>query len=102
MHVKKGDEVMVIAGSNKGQRGRIKQSLPKKERVVVENVNIIKKHVRAMGPRQGGIIELEAPLHVSNVMLICPKCDKASRTGHRINDAGNKVRFCKSCQADID
>jgi large subunit ribosomal protein L24 len=102
MHVKQGDEVMVIAGRNKGQSGRIKQSLPKKDRVVVENVNIVKKHVKSMGNRQGGIIEVEAALHVSNVMLICPNCKKAARTGHRLNSEGKKVRVCKACKADID
>ena len=102
MHVKSGDEVLIISGRNKGQRGRIKQVLRKENRVVVENVNIVKKHVRSMGPRQGGIIEVEAPLHASNVMLICPSCNTDSRTGHRINEAGKKVRFCKACDADID
>ena len=102
MHVKQGDEVMVIAGRNKGQSGRIKQAQPKNDRVVVENVNIVKKHVKSMGGRQGGIIEVEAALHVSNVMLICPSCKKASRTGHRINEDGKKVRVCKACKSDID
>ncbi len=102
MHIKSGDEVLVISGRNQGQRGRIKQSLPKENRVVVENVNIVKKHVRQMGNRQGGIIEVEAPLHASNVMLICPSCKKAARTGHRINDEGKKVRVCKACNEDVD
>jgi len=103
MHVKRGDEVLVISGRNKGQRGRIKIALPKEERVVVENVNIVKKHMRARGPRQrGGIIEIEAPLHVSNVMLICPNCGKASRTGHRYEADERKVRYCKACNAAID
>lgn len=102
MHVKSGDNVMVISGRNKGQSGKIKIAMPKQDRVVVENVNIVKKHVRTMGNRPGGIMEVEAPLHVSNVMLICPSCKKASRTGHRINDAGKKVRVCKACNADVD
>jgi len=102
MHVKSGDEVIVISGRNKGQKGRIKIALPQKDRVVIENVNIVKKHVKQMGNRQGGILEVEAALHVSNVMLVCPSCGKASRTGHRINDAGKKVRFCKACNANVD
>lgn len=102
MHVKSGDEVLVISGRNKGQRGRIRQSMPKRQRVVVENINIVKKHMKQMGNRQGGIIEVEAPLHVSNVMLICPSCGNASRTGHRLNDDDRKVRFCKACDATID
>lgn len=102
MHVKSGDNVLVISGKNKGQRGRIRIAMPKKERVIVENVNIVKKHVKQMGNRPGGILEQEAALHVSNVQLICPSCDKGSRTGHRINDAGKKVRVCKACNADVD
>ena len=73
MHVKTGDEVLVIAGKNKGQRGKITRSIPSEDRVVVENVNMVKKHMKPRGPRQrGGIVEMEAPLHVSKVMLVCP------------------------------
>jgi large subunit ribosomal protein L24 len=108
MHVKNGDEVLVISGKNKGARGKITRSIPSENRVVVENVNMIKKHMKARGPRQrGGIIEMEAPLHVSNVMIICPSCGKASRTGDRILDgegkiSRRKVRYCKACDANID
>lgn len=108
MHVKTGDEVLVIAGKNKNRRGKITRAIPTANRVVVENVNMVKKHMKPRGPRQrGGIIEVEAPLHVSNVMLICPNCGKASRTGHRIEDgegklSRRKVRFCKACDAVID
>jgi len=102
MHVKSGDNVIVISGRNKGQKGRIKTALPKMERVIVENVNIVKKHVKQMGNRPGGILEVEAPLHVSKVQLICPSCGKGARTGHRINDAGKKVRVCKVCNQDVD
>ncbi len=108
MHVKTGDEVLVIAGKNKGSRGKITRALPSENRVVVENVNIVKKHMKARGPRQrGGIVEVEAPLHASNVMLVCPNCGKASRTGHRILDgegkiSQRKVRYCKVCDANID
>jgi large subunit ribosomal protein L24 len=107
MHVRTGDEVLVISGKNKGQRGRITRAIPETERVVVENINIVKKHLKARGQRQrSGIIEVEAPLPVSNVMLICPNCGKASRTGDRIEDgegkvSRRKVRFCKACDATI-
>jgi len=107
MHVRTGDEVLVITGKNKGQRGRITRAIPSEERVVVENVNMVKKHVKARGPRQrGGILEVEAPLNVSNVMLICPNCGKASRTGDRILEGDGKVsrrkvRYCKACDANI-
>lgn len=109
MHVKTGDEVLVISGKNKGQRGKIKQSIPRESRVVVEGVNIIKRHMRARGRgRSGGIIEREAPLDVSNVMLICPSCGRASRTGKRfleeLDHKGRprKVRFCKACDAVVE
>lgn len=109
MHVKTGDEVLVITGKDKGKRGKIRQAMPKKNRVVVEGLNIVKRHMRPRGPnRPGGIIEREAPVHVSNVMLICPSCGRASRTGHRwLDDTDHKgrprkVRFCKACDATID
>ncbi|NJO84890.1 MAG: 50S ribosomal protein L24 [Blastochloris sp.] len=109
MHVKTGDEVLVITGKDRGKRGKIKQALPKKDRVVVEGLNMIKRHMRARGPgKPGGIIEMEAPVHVSNVMLICPRCGRASRTGHRFLDETDhkgrprKARFCKSCDEVID
>ena len=109
MHVKKGDEVLVIAGKNKDQRGKIRESIPEENRVVIEGINIIKRHTKARGQgRPGGIIEREAPLHVSNVMLICPNCKRASRTGHRFLDETDhkgrprKVRFCKACDAVVD
>lgn len=108
MHVKNGDEVLVISGKNKGSRGKITRAIPTEDRVVVENVNIVKKHMKPRGQRQrGGIVEVEAPLHASNVMLICPNCGKASRTGHRIVDGDGKisrrkVRFCKACDQNID
>jgi large subunit ribosomal protein L24 len=108
MHVKSGDEVVVIAGKDKGKRGKIKTSLPREGRVVVEGVNMIKRHTKQRPGQPGGIIEREAALDVSNVMLICPSCGKASRTGKRFleeqNNRGNprKVRFCKACDATID
>ncbi len=107
MHVRTGDEVLVITGKSKGQRGKITRAIPERDRVVVENLNMVKKHVKARGPRQrGGIIEMEAPLHVSNVMLICPSCGKAARTGDRILEgegkvSRRKVRYCKACDATI-
>ncbi|MEI7643188.1 MAG: 50S ribosomal protein L24 [Chloroflexales bacterium] len=109
MHVKTGDEVLIIAGKDKGRRGKIKRSVPQEGRVVVEGLNIVKRHTKPRGPgKPGGIIEMEAPLQSSNVMLICPSCGRASRTGHRfleeIDHKGRqrKVRFCKSCDAVVD
>jgi large subunit ribosomal protein L24 len=107
MHVRTGDEVLVITGKNKGQRGRITRAIPSEDRVIVEGINMVKKHMKARGPRQrGGIVEVEAPIQVSNVMLICPNCGKAARTGHRIEEGDGKisrrkVRYCKACDASI-
>ncbi|EFO82040.1 ribosomal protein L24 [Oscillochloris trichoides DG-6] len=109
MHVKTGDEVLIIAGKNKGQRGKIKRVIPNMSRVVVEGKNIVKRHMKARGPgKPGGIVEMEAPLHSSNVMLICPSCGHATRTGHRFLEEKDhkgrprKVRFCKACDAVIE
>lgn len=109
MHVKTGDEVLIIAGKDKGQRGKIKRTIPREGRVVVEGRNIVKRHTKPRGPgKPGGIIEMEAPLDASNVMLICPSCGHASRTGHRFLEETDhkgrprKVRFCKACDAVVD
>ncbi|WP_144512686.1 50S ribosomal protein L24 [Bacillus sp. FJAT-22090] len=95
MHVKKGDKVMVISGKDKGKTGVILASFPKKDRVLVEGVNIIKKHVKPnqVNP-QGGIVSQEAAIHVSNVMLIDPKTGEPTRVGYKVED-GKKVRVAK-------
>ena len=104
--IKKGDTVEVIAGKDLGQQGAVLRVLPKFDRVVVEGVNIAKKHQK---PRQAGnqqtqagIIEFEAPLHLSNVMLVCTQCKNATRVNFRLNEEGHKVRVCKKCKQDID
>ncbi len=97
-HIKKNDLVMVIAGKEKGKSGRVLRILPEKERVIVEKINFVKRHTRPHGrQRQGGILEKEAPLHLSNVMLLCEKCNKPVRIGYRIIEEGKKVRFCRKC-----
>ena len=102
LQVKKGDTVVVLAGKDKGKQGEVKRAIPKDERVVVEKVNMVKKAMRpTQANPQGGISTLEAPLHVSNVMLVCPSCNKPTRVGHRMVD-GKKVRVCKKCGKDID
>ncbi|HML22134.1 MAG TPA: 50S ribosomal protein L24 [Aggregatilinea sp.] len=104
--IKKGDTVEVIAGSDKGARGEVLNVLPKEDRVVIERVNIVKKHQRPVSAGrqqvQPGIIEYEAPIHLSNVMLVCPQCDKPTRVGYRVNEDGTKVRVCRACASDID
>lgn len=103
LNVKKGDRVKVIAGKDKGKEGEIIRSLPSKGRVVVEKVNMIKKAMRPTQQNpQGGISTMEAPINVSNVMLVCPSCKAATRVGHRVKDDGKKVRVCKKCGKDID
>ncbi|NCU18101.1 50S ribosomal protein L24 [Pallidibacillus pasinlerensis] len=102
MHVKKGDKVKVITGKDKGKTGVILKALPKKDRVIVEGVNIVKKHAKPSQENpQGGIIEVEAPIHVSNVMVIDPKTGEPTRVGYKIED-GKKVRIAKKSGAVLD
>ena len=101
--IKKNDTVVVIAGKEKGKTGRVFGVLPKDERVLVEKLNIIKRHTRPSAVnRQGGIIEKEAPIHLSNVMLVCPKCSKPTRVAHGELDGGKKARVCKKCGETMD
>ena len=110
LNVKKGDTVVVISGKDKGKQGKILVAMPEKDRVVVQNANMITKHVK---PRRqgepGGRIEKEGTIHVSNVKLVCPKCNKPTRIGHVIEEveiSGKKkmksLRVCKKCGAKID
>lgn len=103
MNVKKDDLVKILAGKDKGKTGRVLKAFPAKERVIVEGVNMMKKHQRPdrMNP-QGGIVEMEAPIHVSNVMVMCPNCKEASRIGHKLLNDGTKARYCKKCAQTID
>ena len=103
MNIKKGDKVKVLSGKDKGKEGVVLRALPQKERVVVEKVNMIKKALRPTQQNpQGGISTIEAPIHVSNVMLVCPECKQATRVSKRSNDEGKSVRVCKKCGKDID
>ena len=103
MNIRKNDTVMVIAGKDKGKKGKVRFAYPKQERVMVEGINFIKKHSRARGAaRQAGIIEREASIPVSNVMLLCSKCNHPARVGSRFLADGRKVRFCPSCGEVID
>ncbi len=101
--IKKDDTVVVITGKNKGKQGRVLSVIPRKNRVVVERVNIVKRHMKPSAKyREGGILEKEAPIHISNVMLLCPRCNKPTRIANRILDDGRKVRACKKCKEVID
>lgn len=103
LKIKKGDTVLVLAGKNKGDKGKVLQVIPATRRVIVEGINLVKRHTRAT-PKvpQGGIVTKEAPIHVSNVMLVCTKCGKPTRTGVKILADGKKVRVCKRCEEVID
>ena len=103
MKIRKDDTVLVIAGKDRGKRGKVRLAYPKKERILVEGVNIIKMHSRARAQvRQAGIIEREFSIHVSNVMLLCSKCNKPVRIGFRVLGDGRRVRFCRACGEVID
>ena len=102
MNVKKGDKVVVLSGKDKGKEGEVLRALPTEGKVVVEGVAVVKKATKPTAQnQQGGIIEHEAAIDVSNVMLVCPSCGKPSRIGHGTNDEGKKVRVCKKCGAQF-
>lgn len=101
--LKKNDLVMVIAGKEKGKSGRILRILTKKDRAIVEKINMIKRHQRPSGQqRQGGIIEREGPLHLSNLMLVCDSCSRRVRIGKKVLEDMKKARYCKKCGEMID
>ena len=98
MLIKKGMKVRVISGAHKGSEGKVLFTSPKKQRIIVEGVNFIKKSTRPSQENpNGGIVEKEAALHVSNVMVVCPKCDNPSRIGKAILEDKKRVRVCRSC-----
>jgi large subunit ribosomal protein L24 len=102
MHVKKGDTVSILTGRDRGKRGQVIRSIPKRDRVVVEKLNLMKRHQRPSAEYpEGGIVTSEAPIHVSNVMLVCGSCDRPTRAGKKFLEDGSKVRYCKRCGATI-
>ena len=104
--IRRDDNVLVLSGKDRGKVGRVRSVLTKKNRVVVDGVNMMKKHQRPTQqggvPAPGGIVSREAPLHASNVMLVCKECGRPARTGMRVRNDGVKVRVCKKCGADVD
>ncbi len=103
MHVKKNDKVIVISGENEGTIGNVIKAMPKEGKVVVKGVNMVKKHVKPRSAQQqGGIIDQEAAIYASKVMLYCEKCKAGVRVGHKINEDGTKVRVCKKCGEVIE
>lgn len=102
MKVRKGDNILVISGEYKGKRGKVMRVFPQTNRVLVEGINIVKKHTKATREApQGGIVESPAPISASNVMLICSKCNKATRVRSQIRENGEKVRICKYCGKEV-
>lgn len=102
MGIKKGDIVQVISGKEKGKTGKVMNILKKKNRVVVEKLNLIKKHQRPDSKGKGGMVEKEGSIHVSNVLVVCTKCNTGVRTGYKILEDGGKVRYCKKCNETMD
>ena len=103
MKIRKDDTVLVIKGKDRGKKGKVRFAYPKKQQVIVDGINFIKKHSRARGRvRQAGIIDLEAPIDISNVMLLCDKCNKPGRIGFEKLEDGRRVRICHACREVID
>ena len=102
MNFKSGDKVVVISGKDKGKEGKVLNVLRKENRVIVENVNIVKKHVKGNGQTAGSITEVEAPIHASNVMIVDPKTKKPTRIGHTKNKDGKKIRITKKSNSKLD
>ncbi len=102
MNFKTGDKVVVIAGKDKGKEGIIKKTLKNTNKVVVEGVNIVKKHVKPNGQTAGSIEEMEAPIHASNVMIVDPKTNKRTRIGHTVDKKGKKIRISKKSNESLD
>ncbi|MEE8077038.1 MAG: 50S ribosomal protein L24 [Candidatus Binatia bacterium] len=98
LHIHKNDSVMVIAGKERGKTGKVLKVLPNKGRALIERVNLVKRHTRPRGPQvPGGILEKEASIHISNLMLMCDRCNAPVRVGKKILEDGEKVRVCRRC-----
>ena len=104
IHVRKNDNVKVLTGKDKGKTGRILKVFPADGQVIVENINFIKKHVRANPSKniKGGIMEKEAPVRVANLQVICPECNKPTRVGVKRLEDGKKIRICRKCTGGLD
>ena len=102
--IRRNDTVLVTAGKDRGKRGRVLKINPDTNRVLVEGVNVISRHTRPNPGKniKGGIMKREAPLHASNLQLVCPECGKQARIGHKILEDGRKVRTCRKCEGVVD
>jgi large subunit ribosomal protein L24 len=103
VQIRKNDSVIVISGKERGKTGKVLRVLPKKDAVVIERVNMVKRHLKPRGPQQpGGIVEKEASLRLSNIMMMCDKCNAPVRVGRKILADGKKIRICRRCSEAID
>ncbi|MDP2724743.1 MAG: 50S ribosomal protein L24 [Syntrophales bacterium] len=102
VRLKKGDRVKVVAGKEKGKTGKILKVVADKDKVVVEKLNFVKRHQKPDAKGKGGIVEKEGPIHISNVMLLCNKCEMGVRVGHKVLEDGKKVRVCTKCHEILD
>ena len=104
LHVRRNDQVEVRSGKDRGKRGKVLRVISARERAIVERVNMIKRHTRPDPQKniKGGVVEREGSLHVSNLVVVCPECDKATRVRHKILSDGRKVRTCAACEAVVD
>lgn len=103
MQIRKNDSVMVIAGKERGKTGKVLRVLAEKDAVIIERLNIVKRHTKPRGPQQaGGIVEKEAAIHASNIMVLCEKCNAPARIGRKILGDGKKIRICRNCKEALD
>ena len=102
LRIRKGDHVRVLTGKDRGKEGEVSRALPTEGKVIVDGINVAKKHQKATGATmQGGIIDKDMPIPIANVALVCPTCSETTRVGYRFEDDGTKVRVCKKCGGDI-
>ena len=103
MQIRKNDSVIVIGGRERGKTGKVLRVVPDKDAVIIERLNIVKRHTKPRGPQQpGGIVEKEAAIHASNIMILCDKCNAPVRVGHKILADGQKIRICRRCNEALD
>lgn len=104
LNVRKNDQVKVLAGKDRGKTGRVLRVFPQRNRAIVENVNTVRRHTRPNPQKniQGGVVEREGPIHISNLQVICPECDQPVRVGIQFLSDGKKVRVCRSCSGTVD
>ena len=103
MQIRKNDSVIVISGKERGKTGKVLRVVPEKDAVVIERLNMVKRHTKPRGPQQpGGIVEKEAAIHASNIMILCDKCNAPVRVGHKTLADGKKIRICRRCNEALD